>query len=130
MMCIHFKAGKVPPDWKPKYDRDEYNRYDMREAIRKTQVHQRGQCCFNPIAVEVFTNHTCGHFTPLEHFVPSLQDFIWGDWTRRQLEDLREKVPKLTHQLKAARKISQNRLKRIQELTSKEPQPPKLKIVK
>ena len=115
LMCEHFR-GVAPTDWKPSYDGEEYDRYNLRSLIREKQLHQTGRCHLNPTPYAVLTNHECSHFDPIPYAVESLQTFIWGSHDSR----LGEQVKDLKRQLKEARAKSAKRMQRIKELTGKQ----------
>jgi hypothetical protein len=119
-MCQHFKPI-VPADWKAKYRGEVYDRYDVRNLIKETKLHQKGQCALNPVHVEVWTNHYCGQFIDDTESdsakIPSLriEKFIWGDNRSQYVKELEEQVWVLRRRLKTARARSAKRLQRLKQ---------------
>ncbi len=117
LMCEHFKPIRTA-DWKPSYSGKEYDRYDVRNLIMQTKLHQKGQCALNPVHVDVMTNHYCGQFIAETRYPPSpserLSDFIWGDRVSRRVDTLEDENTTLKRQLKTARMRSLKRLRKLQ----------------
>jgi hypothetical protein len=119
LTCQHFKPI-APSDWKPSFQSEEYDLYNVRNIMTKNGGQQQeGLCMLNPTSVEVWTDHACGHFEINESIVPSLHTFLYGNWKEIAYDERNGQVQELTRQLKAARKISRSRLLRIQQLTGK-----------
>ena len=114
LMCEHFKPIRTA-DWKPSYNGEEYNRYDVRGLIMKTKLHQKGQCALNPVHVDVMTNHYCGQFIDYRTTIPSerVSEYIWGDWYSRHYNTQKEEVAALKRQLRKARERSHKRLRKL-----------------
>ncbi len=116
LLCDYFKP--VPPDgWKPRYEGDHYDIYDVRKTMCEASgKNQEGLCALNPVHVDVWTNHTCSHYRPIDAALMSLTNFVWGGWQQNERKEKEEKIAELSRQLKTARKISHGRLQRIRRL--------------
>lgn len=130
LLCEHFKP-EAPNSWKPDYSGDVYHAYEARKEIKRTNLHQPGWCMLNPEYIKVTTGHVCGQIKLQRFAVTSLHLFIWGTYDEQRVETAEEKAKELTRQLKVAREISHNRLKKIQKLKGKTNRPkPNLVLIK
>jgi len=119
LLCTHF-LPIAPCGWKPRYSGNEFDIFEVRRVMRENNgAHQQGYCTLNPVHAEVWTSHHCSFYQPTEERFVSLSDFIWGTWEQRESKEKEDKITELTRQLKASRKISNSRLKRIQRLTKR-----------
>lgn len=113
LTCKHVRF-KIPADWKPTFEGEEYDRYDARRLIRETERHIAATCTFHPAWLEVTTGHYCGQWenaVRTEH--ESLREFLWGTWASREAKYLTETNAKLRARLKAVSRISASRLARL-----------------
>jgi hypothetical protein len=128
LLCQHF-APIADATWKPGYEGDRYDRYNVRNLIQETRKHVKAWCTLNPKHVEIWSNHTCGQFVSVQtqQHDRRLEEFIWGDDRYQQVVKLKEQVKKLKAELKTARAISRKRLEQIKgnaSTTTTETTPP------
>ena len=123
------------------------NRWDQITAIQYVRNHGpiKGWCRLHPEPKPFDHNHICGDIVVREFFYnhhwgiekieaddnlfewaqKSLTTLVHRTWERREQQHLEEQNTLLKQQLKAARKISASRLKRLQKIDAdkKEPAP-------
>jgi hypothetical protein len=116
LTCNHV-SFLVPNDWTPSYSGEEYDRYDVRTAIRETEHHVQAKCTFNPIWVDVNTGHYCGQWNGSGVArEESVEDFIWGSWLVKENKKLHAERDALRARLKTSRRISASRLARLKSM--------------
>jgi len=112
LTCDHVKFIQ-PPDWRPRYTGETFERHDVVQAIRETKLDVRALCTFNPTWIDVTTAHYCGQWAGNDH--TPVEDIIWGSWLARANNELVDEVKALKAKLKNSRRISASRLAKLQE---------------
>lgn len=117
LICKHGEPKNAPPDWRPRYRGEKFTRLDVANVIKRTGLHQPMLCALYPVWQDVISNHRCGQFDN-DTRCQSVEEYIWGNWNHREIDQLHEQIKELKRQLVEARKISAKRLARLKGAAS------------
>lgn len=105
----------TPSDWTPVYEGHTFGGRDAARVIRETGYHISAICAFMPEWREVETSHWCGQHKMRSGFRHSetVSEAIHGSWLKQERDSQKLTIARLQRELKVARDLSANRLKRL-----------------